>query len=79
MNALSLGPIPKIEQIRLAITLPEPLKADLDRYAELYERTYGDKVDGAALIPHIVAAFLARDREFKKFSKDVKCFFTKSS
>lgn len=69
MNTLSLGPIPKIEQVRLAISLPKPLKVDLDRYAELHEQAYGEKIDSATLIPHIVAAFLAKDREFQKLRR----------
>jgi hypothetical protein len=69
MNRLSLGPIPKVELVRLAITVPAPLKADLDRYAQLHEQTWGEKTDAAALIPYIVEAFLARDKEFQKSLK----------
>jgi hypothetical protein len=74
MNRLSLGPIPKVELVRLAITVPVPLKADLDRYAQLHEQTWGEKTDAAALIPHIVGAFLARDREFQRALKNSKEF-----
>lgn len=69
MNKLSLGPLPKTELIRLAITLPAPLKTVLDRYAEVHARTYGQKADAAALIPHIVETFMARDKEFQKLLK----------
>lgn len=69
MNRLSLGPIPKVELVRLAITVPAPLKADLDRYAQLHEKAWGEKTDAAALIPHIVETFLARDKEFQKQRK----------
>lgn len=70
MNKLSLGPIPKLELVRLAVTLPAPLKADLDKYAELHEQTYGEKTDASALIPHIVQTFLTRDKEFQKTQKN---------
>jgi hypothetical protein len=69
MNGVSLGPIPKIELVRLAITLPAPLKADLDRYAQLHEQAWGEKTDAAALIPHIVETFLSRDKAFQKQRK----------
>lgn len=69
MNTLSLGPIPTLETIRLAISLPAPVKADLDRYAQLHEKAWGMKTDASALIPHIVETFLARDKEFQKQSK----------
>lgn len=69
MNRLSLGPIPKVELVRLAITVPATLKADLDRYAQLHEQAWGEKIDAATLIPHIVETFLARDKEFQKQRK----------
>jgi hypothetical protein len=66
VNKLSLGPIPKVDTVRLTVTLPVGLKADLDRYAELHAQTWGEPVEAVALIPHMLAVFLARDRGFKK-------------
>lgn len=62
---LRLGPLPKTESIKLAFTCPTSLKADLDRYAVLHAQTYGEAVDAATLIPHMLEAFMARDRGFK--------------
>lgn len=66
MSKLRLGPLPKNETVRLTIALPAQVKADLDRYAELYGATYGEAVDAAALAPHMLAAFMERDREFRR-------------
>jgi hypothetical protein len=74
MNRLSLGPIPKIELVRLAITIPAPLKADLDRYAQLHEQAWGEKTDAVTLIPHIVEAYLVRDKEFQRLLKTKNSF-----
>ena len=63
---LRLGPIPKIETVKLTIVLSARLKADLARYAELHTQTWGEVVDAAAIVPHIVEAFIARDRGFRK-------------
>lgn len=41
------------------------LRADLERYAALHARTYGEPVDAITLIPHMLEAFMARDRGFK--------------
>ncbi len=46
------------------IAVPAAVKGDLDRYAEIYSATYG-KVDAATLIPHMLAAFMDRDRGFR--------------
>jgi len=63
---LRLGPLPKTESVRLTITLPAAVKSDLDRYAELYAREYGEAVDTAALVPHMLATFMERDRAFRR-------------
>lgn len=62
---LRLGPLPKTESVRLTITLSAAVKADLDRYAELYGAAYGEAVDALALAPHMLAAFMERDRAFR--------------
>ena len=63
---LRLGPLPKTESIKLTFACPASLKADLDRYAALHAQTYGEAVDAATLIPHMLEAFMAGDRGFKK-------------
>jgi hypothetical protein len=63
---LRLGPLPRSEPVKLTITLSAELKATLDRYAALHAQTHGDRVDAAALVPHMLEAFMARDRGFKK-------------
>ena len=66
---LRLGPIPKNDVVKLSITLHVALKADLDRYAELHAKTWGAPVDVATLIPHMLEAFIARDRGFRKVTR----------
>jgi len=63
---LRLGPLPSTTSVKLTFACPASLKADLDRYAALYSQTYGEVVDSATLIPHMLEAFMAGDRGFKK-------------
>lgn len=65
-SKLRLGPLPKTEPVKLTVTLSAELKATLDRYAALHAQTYGERVDAAALVPHMLEAFMARDRGFRK-------------
>lgn len=65
-NKLRLGPLPRTETVKLTIALTVALKANLDRYAALHAQTYGEQVDAATLIPHMLEAFIARDRGFKR-------------
>ena len=66
MSKLRLGPLPKTEVVRLTIVLTAQVKADLDRYVEAYAAAYGEPVDAAVLVPHMLAAFMERDRGFRK-------------
>lgn len=63
---LRLGPLPKTESVKLTFSCSATLKAELDRYAALHAQTYGEATDALALIPHMLEAFMARDRGFKK-------------
>ncbi len=63
---LRLGPLPRTESVKLTFTCTASLKAELDRYAALHAQTYGDAVDAMALVPHMLEAFMARDRGFHR-------------
>ena len=66
MTTLRLGKIPPTEPIRLSIAVPAMLKTELDRYAAAYAEIYGERIEVAALIPHMLEAFMHRDRGFKR-------------
>lgn len=68
-NKLRLGPLPKAEIVKLTISLSTQLRQRLDRYAQLHSQAHGEPVDAVALIPHMLEAFIARDREFLKRSR----------
>jgi len=63
---LRLGPLPKTESTKLTFICPATLKANLDRYAALHAQIYGETVDAVTLIPHMLEAFMAGDRGFRK-------------
>lgn len=63
---LRLGPLPRLDSTKLTFACPASLKADLDRYAALHEQTYGETVDAATLVPHMLEAFMAGDRGFRR-------------
>lgn len=64
-DKLRLGPLTMAEVVRLTVVIPAAIKSDLDRYAELYGAAYSEAVDAAALVPHMLAAFMERDRAFR--------------
>ena len=63
---LRLGPLPSSGSTKLTFTCPASLKADLDAYAALHAQAYGEAVDAMTLIPHMLEAFMAGDRGFKR-------------
>ena len=62
---LRLGPLPSTDTLKLTITVPVGLKAQLDRYAALHSETWGETVSAADLIPHMLTQFILRDKAFK--------------
>lgn len=65
-GSLRLGRLPKSNTLKITFICSSALKDDLDRYAELHARIHGDQVDSRMLIPHMLAAFMERDRGFKR-------------
>ena len=63
---LRLGPLPKTATIKITFACTSALKTELDRYAALHAKTFGEPIDTATLIPHMLEAFMARDRGFKR-------------
>ena len=70
MNATSrqlrLGPLPKTETAKLTFTCTVVLKAELERYAAMHSQAYGEAVDAATLIPHMLETFMMRERGFRR-------------
>lgn len=61
---LRLGPLPKTRMVKLNIQVSEELKSLLDAYAQRHAEVYGEPVDAEALVPHMLEAFVRRDRGF---------------
>lgn len=66
---LRLGPLPRTESVKLTISLSADLKQAIDDYAVAHSQVHGDMVDALTLIPHMLQAFIARDRGFKAIAK----------
>ncbi|WP_371398226.1 DUF2274 domain-containing protein [Fretibacter rubidus] len=66
--------LPKLQQhkpVKVPVTLPHELNADLEAYAAIYEKAYGEKQSIGALIPSMLAGFLASDTGFKKAKREL--------
>src|SRR5258707_747444 len=65
---LKLGRLPKQGTVRITIVLSELLKEELDRYAAEHSRLF-EPVETAALIPHMLEAFIRTDRGWRSRRK----------
>lgn len=65
---LRLGPLPKTETVKITFICTVVLKAELERYAAMHSQSYGEPVDAATLIPHMLETFMTRDRGFRRGS-----------
>ncbi|WP_191555603.1 DUF2274 domain-containing protein [Brevundimonas aurantiaca] len=66
---LKLAKLPDRTPVKITITVMPDLNRALADYAALYRESYGEKADVADLIPAMLDAFLAGDREFAKARK----------
>ena len=66
MAELRLGKLPDRTPVKLTVSLPPQLHADLGRYAAAYRETYGQEEAVADLVPAMLTAFLDSDREFQR-------------
>jgi hypothetical protein len=67
-HKMRLGPLPKTESVKVTFTCTVVLKAELERYAAMHAQAYGEPADALTLIPHMLEAFMVRDRGFKRMS-----------
>lgn len=68
-RSLRLGPIPKATPVKITIVVTAEFKTQLDRYADMHARAWGDRVDVADLIPHMLRSFVEGDKAFRSAAK----------
>jgi len=68
---LKLAKLTDTKPSKLSVSLPPDLLSDLEIYAQIYEQTYGEKQPVNALIPSMLAGFLASDHGFKKAKREL--------
>ena len=69
MPGVRLAKLPARTPVRLTISVTPELHRTLERYAECYREKYGDAEKITDLIPFMLEAFLASDKEFAKARK----------
>ena len=69
---LRLGAMPDTSVVKMTISIPSPLKTQLDRYAEIHSANFGTPVDAQTLVPLMLAAFLGKDRAFQRETRTQK-------
>jgi hypothetical protein len=68
---LKLAKLPDMKPAKITVALPPDLMGNLEVYAKIYEQTYGEKQSVGALIPSMLAGFLASDHGFKKAKREL--------
>ena len=71
MSGVKLAKLPARTPIRLTISVTPDLHRALEKYAECYRQTYGETEKIGDLIPFMLEAFLASDKEFAKARRDM--------
>ena len=66
MANLKLGKLPDRTPVKLNLVLPSELAADLEDYRTVYNERHAASEPLTELVPFMLAAFLAGDREFTR-------------
>lgn len=69
MVILKLAKLPARTPVKITITVTPDLHRMLEKYAECYRQAYGEAEKTAELIPFMLEAFLASDKEFARARK----------
>lgn len=69
---LKLDKLPDRQPVKMTFTASPQLRADLDAYAEIYRRSYGQKETVQELIPFMLGAFMNADSGFKRARKQLE-------
>ena len=70
--ALRIGKLPDLTPVKITVMVEPDIHRMLEDYAQLYAQSYGEKVAPAALVPSMLASFLASDNGFKKARKTLQ-------
>ena len=73
---LKIGPLPNPEKVKILVQISVELKESLDQYAQFHSQLGGRSVDAATLIPHMLQAFIDRDRGFRAMRKSQQSLST---
>ena len=63
---LRIGKLPDLTPVKMTIQVDPELHQLLEDYARIYNENYEGSVGPAALVPSMLAGFLASDSGFKK-------------
>ena len=66
VTKLWIGPLPRQRLVKVTLSVPADLLADLERYVAMHSQLHGEKVDVATLASHMLAWFLRNDRGFRR-------------
>lgn len=67
--ALRIGKLPDLTPVKMTISVDPETHLMLEDYARIYSENYGDSVKPSALVPAMIAGFLATDNGFKRARK----------
>ena len=69
---LRIAKLPDLTPVKITVSLEPELHKTLEDYAQIYSDSYGEIVKPAALVPSMIAGFLATDNGFKRARKALK-------
>ncbi|MGB6229079.1 MAG: DUF2274 domain-containing protein [Litorimonas sp.] len=69
--SLRIGKLPDLTPVKMTIHVDPNTHRGLEDYARIYAQSYGETVEPSALVPTMLASFLASDAGFKRARKSL--------
>ena len=71
MYKRQIGKLPDLTPVKMTIQVDPQLYKMLEDYARIYNESYDGSVGAAALVPSMLAGFLASDSGFRKALREL--------
>ncbi len=69
---MKLGKLETDRNVKLVVSIPESVAADLDAYAKCYQEEHGVEVPQSRLVSEMLRKFMQEDNDFQRYLRSAR-------
>ena len=69
---MKLGKLETDRNVKLVVSIPESVAADLDSYAKCYQEEHGVEVPQSRLVSEMLRKFMQEDNDFQRYLRSAR-------